>query len=822
MGAMSAAASELNDPRLNVIGQALSPRLPGFTDLVRRPPRQQPSSSAQAATFDLNIPGGPLGEVAAAMASATGASVTLTIDSIAPIYSPGVSGTLTLEQALRAALEGTNVVFRLTSATTAALSLPSVSESISVTGGGTMVASPRYTVPVREIPQTIEVISRAAMEAQGVTTLSEALRNVPGITLQAGEGGGASSTAGDMFNMRGFNASNSLFVDNVRDDGLISRDVFNLEQVEVFMGPTGSDVGRGTAAGYVNMQTKTPRLASADAATLTFGTAEQRRGTIDLNHPLRMGAAGSWLSKSAVRMNVLWQDSGVAGRDVVRNESKAIAPSLGLGIGTPTRVVASLQVLRQDNTPDYGIPGAAWTESQLAPTTVHATRPVDSSNYFGSPNYDYDHGRQNTALGRIEHDLNSRLTVSNQLRYNRTEREAVITTVQNVASFIPATETVTLARQGNIRENTITSNQTNLVGRFSTGRFMHGVTAGLEFAREELTAPVLGGLGVRAPVSIYSPNPNDPVADYAVAKTGAFSNGVTDTAALFVFDTVQVHPRVQVNGGLRFERFDTEYRSVDASNVTTVDESATDGLVSGKAGVVFRVRHNGNLYVSYGTTVTPPGSANFTLSAAPNNQNNPNVKPQQSSNFEVGSKWDLAEGRLSVNGAVFHTINKNVLYTVDAVAIPPIYNQDDKQRVDGITIGASGQITRKWQILASFGYLDTGSLTQSAVNNGRRLTLSPTLSGSLWTTYQLPKGFSVGGGLRATDEVFINAANTIKAPGYRVIDGLVEYAVNNHLIFRLNVYNLTDELYIRNVNNNGGRYNPGYPLTAQLTSVIAF
>ena len=110
-----------------------------------------------------------------------------------------------------------------------------------------------------------------------MTTLSEALRNVPGITLQAGEGGGASSTAGDMFNMRGFNASNSLFVDNVRDDGLVSRDVYNLEQVEVFMGPTGSDVGRGTAAGYVNMQTKMPHLPPSHSATIALGTADQRR-----------------------------------------------------------------------------------------------------------------------------------------------------------------------------------------------------------------------------------------------------------------------------------------------------------------------------------------------------------------------------------------------------------------------------------------------------------------------------------------------------------------------------------------------------------------
>ena len=186
----------------------------------------------------------------------------MSVDAIRTIrVSPGVSGTFTIEQALQQLLAGTNVTFRLTGPASATLELRIGAESVDVTGprqATRLVAE--YTAPLRDIPQTIEVIPRAAMEAQGVTTLSEALRNVPGITLQAGEGGGASSTAGDMFNMRGFNASNSLFVDGVRDDGLVSRDVFNLEQVEVFMGPTGSDVGRGTAAGYVNMQTKTPHL----------------------------------------------------------------------------------------------------------------------------------------------------------------------------------------------------------------------------------------------------------------------------------------------------------------------------------------------------------------------------------------------------------------------------------------------------------------------------------------------------------------------------------------------------------------------------------
>ena len=301
------------------------------------------------------------------------------MEEIGTIQSPGVTGLFSFERALEAVLAGTSVTFRLTSPNAALLELRGQAESVEVTGRAptVVVSSPKYTAPLREITQTIEVIPRAVIEEQGVTTLSDALRNVPGITLQAGEGGGASNTAGDMFNMRGFNAANSLFVDGVRDDGLISRDVFNLEQIEVFMGPTGSDVGRGTAAGYVNMQTKSPLRTSGASALFSYGSADQKRLTFDVNRALPLGAPGQWLNRSALRLNGLWQDGGTPGRDFVTQERRAFAPSLALGLDTPTRVMFSAQVMRQDNLPDYGIPGAAWLEEPLTPTTVLAPAPVD-------------------------------------------------------------------------------------------------------------------------------------------------------------------------------------------------------------------------------------------------------------------------------------------------------------------------------------------------------------------------------------------------------------------------------------------------------------
>ncbi len=813
-GATAASAADVMDSRLRVVDDALA-RL----SRSRGPVQYAADGTAdQSAPITVNIPAGLLKDVVAALERQASVGIAMTTDSLGSIGSPGVSGTVSLGEALRAILVGTGLDFREVSPTSFLLDVAKLSESVSVTGAVAVVASPKYNAPLREIPQTIEVIPRVAMEAQAITTLSEALRNVPGVTLQAGEGGGASSTAGDMFNMRGFNASNSLFVDNVRDDGLISRDVYNLEQIEVFMGPTGSDVGRGTAAGYINMLTKTPHLPPARSAMITFGSASQRRGTFDINQPLSM-RQNSWVSKSAVRFNAMWQDSGVPGRDEVQNESRAFAPSLALGLSTPTRVMASAQILRQDNVPDYGIPGAAWADENLGPATVQALGPVAQTNYYGTPAFDYDKANQNTFTGRIEHDLAPGWMISNQTRRNRTEREAVVTAL---GAFVPASQTVTLLRQGNARENQITSNQTALSGRAKTGALEHSITSGVEFTREAQFTPAIGNVGTRGPVDIYNPNPSDVVAAYAPARTGAFTDGNTRTAATYAFDTVSFGPRLKVTGGMRLEHYSTEFDSVDAAGVMAPRIQGSDNLLSGKAGVVVQVVRNTNVYASYGTTIQPPGSANFALNAGVNNQNNPNVDPQKAANTEVGIKSDLARNRLSLSASYFHTINENVIFTVDAAAVPPVFNQDDKQRVDGLTLGATGQITEAWSVLANFSYLDSESLTQNSANNGRRIQLTPQFSGNIWTSYRLPKGWTFGGGVRSIGDVFVNAANTIVGPGYTLVDGLAEYAVSPKLTLRLNINNLLDEEYIRNVNNNANRYNPGYSRTAQLTASVKF
>ena len=246
---------------------------------------------------------------------------------------------------------------------------------------------------------------------------------------------------------------------------------------------------------------------------------------------------------------------------------------------------------------------------------------------------------------------------------------------------------MTIARQGNERENAITSSQTSVSTVARAGRTSHALIGTVEFTSESQFAPTLGGLGTRPPADIYAPDVDVPVTGMNVARTGAFSDGTASTAAVSVFDTVDVGTRLQLTGGMRVERYDATFLARDAAGLATTDVDTDDTLLSGKVGALYKLTDQGNVYLAWGNTKTPPGTANFTLSAQPNNQNNPNVDPQISTNVEVGSKWAFYGSRLSLTGAAFRTKNENVIFTVDATAVPPIYNQDDAQRVTGASLG---------------------------------------------------------------------------------------------------------------------------------------
>lgn len=696
------------------------------------------------------------------------------------------------------------------------------------------LSSPKFTQPLLDMPQTIVAVPKEVFMQQGAFTLSDVLRNTPGITFAAGEGGNVAS--GDSFFMRGFDASNNIFVDGVRNQGAISRDVFNLEQVEIAKGPAGADNGRGGSSGYVNLVTKQPRLTPAYNGSFSYGSADVKRFTADLNQPVYLGDEGDWLHGSSVRFNGLWQDGGVPGRDVVENNSWAAAPSFALGLGTPTRLIVRGSLTMQDNLPDSGLPVAALPGG--VPTSP-PTGPVNQKNYYGISDQDYEEVTSGSANVTVEHDVNDSVTVRNQTVFTSTERDALTTFFQNsaVAMYNPTNGLVTPRRLRNQTENEILSNQLNATAKVDTGFIEHSLAGGLEASRETQFQPTWTAVNGPA-TSIYAPD-NDRVATEAQtpfqAANSPYADGQIDTAGAYVFDTLKLNRYLLLNGSVRWEYYQTDYTTLAGSTnaaATTPTGMETDGdLLSWKGGLVFKPLPNGSVYFSVANSLQPPGTT-FTLSANTNNVNNGALfDPIENRNYEVGTKWDLFQGKLSTSLALYRSENLNNIVQ-DTTTLEFIQAQENI--VEGVEFGLSGRITESWFVFGGFGYADSEFIapggTTGAGDNGAALRFTPRWSGNLWTSYKLPFGLIVGGGLQYTDSVLRSTAGTpptataTSLPGvqdYWLFNAMLGYDFSRNFSLRLNVNNLFDEDYYR-LNNNGGRYYPGVPRSFLLTANLAF
>ncbi|MCU5788168.1 TonB-dependent receptor domain-containing protein, partial [Alloalcanivorax marinus] len=413
------------------------------------------------------------------------------------------------------------------------------------------LTTPKFTQPISETPRTIQVINKQLMHDQQATTLTEALRNSPGVgTFYAGENG--ASTTGDSVYMRGFDSSGSIFVDGVRDLGSISRDVFNTEQVEVIKGPAGADYGRTAPTGSINLATKQAFQGDLSAASLTGGSDGQKRTTLDLNRRLTDSLAG--------RLNLMAQDSDVAGRDTVNNSRWGIAPALTLDLNERARLAFNFLHITQNNVPDggvstVGLPG--YTTPDPAFPQISEAPKVDSENFYGAES-DHDDAEVNMATVLFEYELTDRTRLHNTLRWGRTRQDYRLTAIMGVnanGSTDPADWTV--RRLPNLKDqtNTILTNQTGLVTELDTGSVSHTLSYGVEVTREEIETRGLSRPTV-PDASLYDPNDNF---YYGASKDGSRGEGTTDTVAGYLFDTLTFGEHWQLNGGVRLDRYRADY-----------------------------------------------------------------------------------------------------------------------------------------------------------------------------------------------------------------------------------------------------------------------
>ncbi|UTO20003.1 catecholate siderophore receptor Fiu [Acinetobacter sp. Z1] len=753
--------------------------------------------------------------------------------------------------------------------------LPTIEVNAENTYKAEAVSSPKYTQPLVDTPQTIQVIKKELLQEQGAASLVEALRNTPGITLQMGENGNTS--AGDTFQMRGFSTQTSTYVDGIRDLGAVSRDVFNLEQIEIVKGPSGAEAGRGSASGYINLVTKLPKAENSKEVSARYNTAENARLTADINQAIN--------DNVAIRLNAMGQDGGVEGRDVVENNGWAIAPSIAFGLNTDTRFYLYSQHVRQNNIPDGGIPTIGMrgfygytsnyannknlalrdqireainnsADMQRVNKALQNAPEVDRSNFYGSVN-DYEDISSDMISAKIESDFSENIKFTNISRFGKTSMKRALTGINainapsvtvtvnpdnsysykfNYGSFDPDnrdTWAISRSHQGVDQENKILANTSTLNINFKTGDIEHNLVTGLEFIQEQqitrtLATQMPGQTTITAPsANLYNPNQYDVMPD--LVYTGGYTDGETKTAAAYLFDTIKLlNNRLQFNGGVRVDYYHTNYDALTlpsgAKELVPTNLVAHDTLVSWKLGGLFKPTENSSVYASYAKSLTPPGSANFSLSDT--GANSSVAKPQETHHYEIGGKWDVLKNKLALTGAVYHTENENQ-FTQDPITKESI--QEGKTRVRGVELGAVGQITDAWNISLGVAHMKVKQKDQISFNvdSGEKTVTdsvrwSPDWTASLWTTYDIA-GFKVGLGARYVDEqkrVVTDStapANMPTVPSYVVFDAMAGYAFNKNASVNLNVYNLADKEYISALNNGGSRFVLGQPRSAALT-----
>lgn len=695
-------------------------------------------------------------------------------------------------------------------------------------------AGSKFTQPVSKTPQTIQIIDSAIIEDQHATTLTEALRNSPGVgTFYAGENG--STTTGDAVYMRGFDSSGSIFVDGVRDLGAVSRDTFNVEQIEVTKGPNGADYGRTAPGGSINMVTKQARLNNAASLGLSYGTDNQKRATVDVNRRIN--------STTAVRLNVMGEDSDVAGRDAVENKRWGIAPTISFGLGTDTRLTLDYLHVTQNNVPDgaaatIGLPGYT---SPASPSPLDRLPQPDSDNFYGTHN-DFDDVSIDRASAHFEQDF-SNARFHNTTRWARIDQSYLLSAfmANDPALWVPGDlSSINMRRLPNFMDqtNTIVTNQMGIVQWADTGAIHHTFSYGLELTHErvesrDVSAP-LGATGkpLRYSVNAYNPSHSSP--NYHGVKTGAHSKGTVDTAAIYLFDTMEIGKHWQVTGGMRLDHYSADYESNSttcggrrqaacgaagytvAANPTISD---SDNLFTWQLGALYQINAAGNIYVDYAVAAQPPGGKSLGFSSRASSQDQAGLDPQQATTAEIGTKWQFADGRLLLTAAVYRTEVDNQMEEV----LPGQYETVGNKRVKGIELTATGQITPNWNVSAGVTTMDA-EITKGAAdaNDGSNdIPYSPTKAFTSWSTYRLPFGLTVGGGVRYMGELKRGHDGAKGTPesteSYWVADAMLSYPVTQQLDVQLNVYNITDEDYVAAINKSGYRYTPGTPRSAILS-----
>jgi catecholate siderophore receptor len=685
------------------------------------------------------------------------------------------------------------------------------------------------TQAVRDIPQSLTVVTEKLMDDRNIDTVKDALRQTAGVTFQAAEGGE------EDIRLRGFSLATSgdIFLDGMRDPAFYDRDTFNLDRLELLRGSASMLFGRGSTGGAVNQVSKVPQLSDESEIVTTVGNHSYVRLTGDFNK--RTGET------SALRITAMGNkaDNNGSGSSI---DKKGLSGSYRFGVGTDNEFYGALYWLDNHNGINYGLP---WIKPNASDTTASNTiisglKPTD---YFGMAS-DYNDGSARIATLGWVHRFSPDVEVKTLVRKGEFTRDLRASAIRFAApalqpggvaadqsNFGPGT-VFTRGTNLKVQDMDVLQAQSDLNAKFTAWGLRHQVTAGVDFAREKkkvyaARTAAQGGVNLAKPTTLAG-TPDDGASIDEGSRIFRDNNDFTnDAMGVYAQDLLQVAPHWKLLGGLRYDHMRGNYNSnaipaTAPGPVTTTSYTQAVSDWSKRFGVLYQPTDTTSFHFSYGTSFNTSGDT-YSYNAL-----SANTPPEQSENIEVGGTFDSADKRFTTRVAVFRSTKKNERNT-DADTAATRLLLSGKRHSAGIELDFSGRLTPKWEVYGSYQWLPVAVVDDAASNintvgnrEGDRPGLSPKHSGTVWTTYQLTSQWRVGAGInfRSPQSPADVTAPAWEAPGFVTGDLMTEYAFTPDVTLRGNVSNITDKYYAESLYR--GHYVPGAGRLVQLSLGVKF
>jgi catecholate siderophore receptor len=669
-------------------------------------------------------------------------------------------------------------------------------------GAGSTSSATRTDTPLRNVPQAVSVVTDRQIDDQGMQSIADVLRYVPGAVISQGEG------HRDQIILRGNSSTADFFVDGLRDDVQYYRGLYNLERVEVLRGPNAMIFGRGGGGGVVNRVTRRPETGTAFArGGVSADSWGAWYGEADLNLPFGEAAAG--------RLNAVYEEFDNH-RDFYGGHRVGLNPTLAITPGAATRLDLSYEYALDERVVDRGVPSAR------AGTLADPARPLTGFDrtFFGAPGVNAADFDAHLLRAQLRHAFSDELSLTSRLLYGDYDKFYRNAMAQTPVATVGGVPQVGMEAYQDRADRRSLISQNDLVLHMSTGALRHVLLAGFEYSSQQTRnervngffdsgVPTSGG-GRRTFVPLARPIVVPPI----TFRAGAGNRTVESDAevlAFYVQDQLSIGDHLDIVAGIRHDRFELQVDDLVANR----SFGRTDNLWSPRLGLVAKPTEALSLYASYSRSFLPQSGDQFTTLDLTTSA----LEPERFVNYELGLKWDLRPA-LSLNAALYRLDRTNTRAADPNDPSRTVLT--GAQRSRGFEIGLTGEIRPGWQVSAGYALQEAEiRRTTAAAPAGRQVPLVPRHQASLWTRYDFTRTIGAGIGVYHQSQSFTSISNAVVLPAFTRVDAAAFLRLGGGVEAQVNVENLLGSDYFSSAFNDNNIM-PAAPRTVRGTMRFRF